>query len=620
MLEYFRTNVKDSYIFKGFLVLLAASFGIWGVGDFMGPSALAPGVVMKAGEAELKTELVRRRYLREMDRFREAMGGRMVLDDLVRRSVMSSMMKEMTDMATLDAAARDVGVQPTRDQLLFDQTLSQNQYTESAYVELSELDLRRALLLQPVTVNSVAPTYLVNSLFAYRNETRAADTLLVPTSAMSIDKVPTDEDLKAVYDKNVAAFTAPEYRKLTVLVLSSNDIVKPENIADETVKAYYDENAGRYNAPETRRIAHLLFNNQEEAAAARAQAAPGDTLEALAAKIKASAPIDLGELTASSALGKTIAPAFQAPANEITQPVQTTLGWHLFEIKSITPEAIKDFDAVKEEIRKTIAADKGADAVYDASVQMEDALASGTPPAEVAKAVGARIVSIPSITAQGEDNLGMEVMNPIDPQNLVTIAFSTPVGKDSKLIDLPSRDGYYVVHVDEITSPTPKPLADVRADVAKMWETTERFAQAQALADKLAAGIGPSSQMSALETKDKKVSFAALGPLTRFGEGLTPAHIIDSTRVSPQLLEKLFVAKTGDVVVAPVATGVVVARLTDIKINQPTGSLATAQQALGDSVRADISSNLVDQMMRAFNARYPVQVDQAQLDAILASR
>ena len=212
MLEYFRTNVKDSYIFKGFLVLLAASFGIWGVGDFMGPSALAPGVVMKAGEAELKTELVRRRYLREMDRFREAMGGRMVLDDLVRRSVMSSMMKEMTDMATLDAAARDVGVQPTReqlrsiimnnptfqrdgkfDQLLFDQTLSQNQYTESAYVELSELDLRRALLLQPVTVNSVAPTYLVNSLFAYRNETRAADTLLVPTSAMSIDKVQTDE-------------------------------------------------------------------------------------------------------------------------------------------------------------------------------------------------------------------------------------------------------------------------------------------------------------------------------------------------------------------------------------------------------------------------------------------
>lgn len=292
----------------------------------------------------------------------------------------------------------------------------------------------------------------------------------------------------------------------------------------------------------------------------------------------------------------------------------------MFEIKSITPEAVKTYDAVKDDIRKTMAADKAADAVYDASVQLEDALASGTPPLEVAKSVGARVISIPSITTEGEDSQGRNVLNPIDPQNLITVAFATPVGKDSKLMDLPSRDGYYIVHVDEITAPTPKAVLDVRPEVVKLWESTERFAQAQAAADKLAANINASTQMSALESKDKSVTYGDLGPVTRFGEALSKQHIIDETRVSPQLLDKLFTAKPGDVVVAQVATGVVVARLKDIATPQPVGELAPAYNELAASVRNEIGSNVVDQMMRAFNTRYPVQVDQKQLDGILASR
>jgi len=639
MLSYFRRSVKDSYFFKGFLILLAMSFGVWGVGDMMGPSSLAPGVVLQAGDSEIKTSLVQRRFGNEMDRFREAMGGQIVTDDIMKRTVMATMMREMTRMATTDAAALDLGIKPSREQLResitqnpafhtdgrfdairFQEAMMQSQLSEAGYVDLIAMDLRRSLLLQPVAVNAGAPKTLVDGLFAFRNEGRAADTLLIPTSAMALKAPPTDDALKATYERNIAAFTAPEYRKLTVLILGAGDLVKPETIADEDVKTFFDENPGRYRTPESRHVAQLVFDTKEEADAARAHFAAGDTLEALAKKANTGAPIDLGELSAASPLGKAIPAAFEVQAGEITQPVQTPLGWHLIEVKSIKAESAQSFDEVKEEIRKTIAADKAADAVYDASIQMEDALASGTPATEVAKTVGARIMTIDSIDAHGHDKSGAELPNSIDPQNFLAVAFTTPAGKDSKLMDLPTRDGYYVVHVDEVIPPAPKPLAEVRAEVSALWEAEERTAQAQAIADKLAAGITASTQLSSLETKDTKITYASLGPVTRFGEALSSQHLIDSNLVSPQLLDKVFTAKVGDVVVAPVATGIVVARLKDIVIPQPTGELAMAEKELADQIRSEMGSNLLDQLYRAFEAKYPVQVDQAQLDTILATR
>ena len=637
MLEFFRAK-KDSIVLKGFLGLLALSFGIWGVGDFMGSSRLSPGVALKAGEAEIKTSLVQRRFTRELERFRQAMGNQPVGDEIIRRSVMSTMMQDLSRAAVMDAAALDLGIAVSREQvrdsimknpafqekgefrqMLFDEALQSNQITEAGYAELASTDLRTQELMRPVSVSTHAPDYLVDQLFAYRSQTRIADTVLIPSAAITLQKTPTDDELKTVYDKNIAAFTAPEYRNITVLKLSANDLVKPESIDEVEVKSYYDDNAARYQAPETRHLVQLIFDSKEKAEAARAQAAPGDTLEAVAAKAKAGDVIDMGDLAATSPLAKTIGDApFTLPAHEISQPIESPLGWHLFEVKAITPEAVKTFDQVKDEIRKSIAADKGADAVYDASSHMEDALASGTPAGDVAKMVGAQIEHMVSITQDGRNKDGFPMPNMLDPKNFYPTAFATPEGKDSKLMDFPSHDGYYVIHVDKVIPPAPKPLLDVRAQVATMWEAQEREAQAQALADKLAADIGPSTLMSSLEAKDKRLSYAPLGPVTRFGEGLEAQHVIDTTRVSPQLMEKLFSAKVGDVITAPVATGVVLARLKEIDEPKATGTLANSRDELKDATRAEIGDNIAEQLGRAFISKYPVEVDQKAIDEMVS--
>lgn len=634
MLDSFR-NAKDSIFFKGFLVLLAGSFAIFGIGDFMGGSSLTPGVILKVGDAEVRTDLFQRRFQREMDQFRQAMGGRQIDDSVVKKSVLSNLMQTFTQAAVVDAAARDMGLvispeQMREDtinndafkengrftQMQFQRVLMDSGLTENAYLQITASDLRNKLLLDPVAFNAGAPNTMVGSLFTYRNETRSAETLLIPTEAIELQKTPTDDELKAVYDKNIAAYTAPEYRKVSALILSAGELVKPESIDDAAVQKYYDENLQRYRAPETRHLSQLVFDSKEKADAARALAAPGDTLETLATKAKVPAPIDLGELNASSPLAKQLAGAFTAQAKEITQPIQSPLGWHLVEVKAITPESTKTFDMVKEEVRKTIALDKGNDAVYDASTQMEDSLASGAAPDEVAKTVGARLLKIEAIDAQGLGKDGKPVPDLVDPQFFTFTAFQTAAGKDSRLMDLPTRDGYYILRVESVTPPTPKPILDVRPQVVTLWQTQEREKLAQAQAEALAKDIGPSTQLASLEKKVKGASAAPLGPLTRFGDGLDRAHVIDSKRVSPQFLDKLFAAKVGDVVIAPVATGTIVARLNDIQMPKAEGALAASQQELQQILREQIANDLMTQVTRAYTQRYKVEVDQNTLNTI----
>src|SRR6185312_11103425 len=146
------------------------------------------------------------------------------------------------------------------------------------------------------------------------------------------------------------------------------------------------------------------------------------TLQSLAAKAKANV-VDLGDLSADSPLAKTIAAAFVMPPNEISQPIQTELGWHLFEVMSITPETVQAFDTVKDKVRDAVAQEKAVDAMYDASVQLEDQVASGTPFAEVAKNVNAKLVTIDAMDHDGKDPKGADVGDLPDRANFIKTAF-----------------------------------------------------------------------------------------------------------------------------------------------------------------------------------------------------
>ena len=636
MIEKFR-SYKDSIAIKIFLGLLMVSFGVWGVGDFIGTGGLDPSIAIKIGKAEIRTDDFQRRYTQEIERFKQSMGPTATTEESFRRSIAQALIQDITRTTTVNAAgaAMDVVIpketllsiirnekmfaDPTTgqfSQMQFAQVLGQANMTERGFVDMFEQDLRAQRMTRPLAANAGAPKTLADALFSYRTESRVAETLLVTAPTLPLTKTPTDADIKAVYDANLSTFTAPEYRKVGAVILNAKEMVKPETIEDADLKAYYEQNAAKYRTVAKRHVVQVNFDTEEKAAAAQADAKAGESLAALAARLNAGDVIDMGDLATDSPLAKTIAVVFVLPANEISPPVQTDLGWHLFEVTAITPENVQPFDTVKEQVRTALVADKGVTAMYDASVQLEDQVAAGASMEDAAKAVGGRHYVF-ELDRDGRTPFGADIANIPERQAFIRTAFTLQSGADSGLKETAARDGYYVLKVESITPPKPKPLGDVKAQATLMWEKQQREAMAREIADKAAAQITATTAMTSLETADKRLSYAPLGPVTRFGESPQQGAVVDTRRVSPEVLEPLFNAKVGDVITATVLDGVVIARLKEIRPAQSTDA-ASGYGQLVEGLKTAIGSDLMDQITRAFSKRYPVEVNTAIIDDMIS--
>ncbi|MGE3333545.1 MAG: peptidyl-prolyl cis-trans isomerase [Rhodospirillaceae bacterium] len=637
MFDQIRDAVKNSILIKILLGALMVSFGIFGIGDFIGTGGLDPNIALKVGKREMNMIEFQRRYDTQYNRFKESVGGQLPDNEAMRRSIMDALVAELTRSSLVEGAADDLGIIVTDEKLrddvrkmdvfndetgnfsqrVFGEVLAQNNLTEAAFLEMMRGEIRQRALMQPVALGSAAPGFLTDSLFTYRNEARSADTLLIPTKAITVADKPSDADLKTLYDQNLPSFMRPEYRKLSVLSLKSTELVKPESFADDELKTYYDQNPGRFRTAEKRRVAQLVFDSKEAADKVRALAAPGDTLTALAAKANLGAPIDLGEQAKESIIGKSMGAAYELPLNEISQATQSDLGWHLFATTAITPAHETPLEEAKPNIRRILSEERGLDALYRASTEVQDALAAGTPMNEIANNLGVPFTQIEAVDETGKDPSGAQVNGIVDPKSFFSTAFSLPANGDSGLKDLPERDGYYVVKVEAITPPAARPMEEVRADLTAMWLRDKAIAQARATADKLAAEVGPSTDMSALATKDGKVSYGLLTAVTRFGQPLDRFHLLDTGRLSAPMLAKLFAAKQGEVFTAETSDGVVVARLKEVVTPQPIGPQAIARNQIAGDLRNAVTGDIMEQMTAEFTKRYPVEVNHTVVDQIV---
>jgi peptidyl-prolyl cis-trans isomerase D len=638
MIQWFKDVTTDSIIFKGFMVLMVVSFGVWGIGDVITPN-VDPNIAIQGKRFDVRSTELQRQYQSQLDRLRENLGPEAANDPALKRTLLNNIVNEMRQETVTNDAAMDLGISVSKDriresvmtqdafkdesgqfsQLKFAEVLNQNQLTEAAFAKLVETDLRQRTLLQPVGVNAAAPKTLVDQLFAYRAETRIADTLLVAADAMSIGTQPTDEQIKKTYDDNIATFTSPEYRKLSVVMLTSAAMVTPESIDESVVKAFYDENMARYRTPETRDLWQLLFDTKEQAEAARAQLAPGDNLTKLAAKAKLNPPTDLGERTLTDPVLATFGDAAKIGLNEISQPVQSDLGWHLLEVRAIKPETVTPFEVAKTEIRKQLAADKGTDALFDAAQRLEDEVAAGTPFDEAAKATNGTYLSY-NIDRRGttpEGTMQIDALfEKVKQETFYKLAFETPVGTETKLNEF--EGGYYILKVESSTPPTPKPMDKMRPEIASLWLKQEKLRAAKSLADNMAEDLKAqaSRTMTSVADKDKRLSYAQLGPVTRFGDSLKRDYVVDSKRVSPELLTNLFKSKEGDITVSTVLGGYVIARVKQVLPAKPEGDLVEAFKQMEDQTRNAVAQDIIQQFSTALAERYPVTLNTKAIDEI----
>lgn len=633
MIQGLTHAIKESWILKGFLGILMLSFSIWGVGDSINP-AVDPNVAIKVDQVEVRSEELQRRFTAEVNQLRQAIGPDFTSRDAADLGIMDNLVAQLTERATLDMAARTMGLTipdatlrravleqdafidetGNFNRMLLNQVLSSNNLTEQGFIDLLRSDVSRQIMLQPIAANARAPQAMVDALFTYRAEQRSADVLYVADESVKVGDEPTEQALRQVYDENLNAFAAPEYREVEAIVIRPTDLVPADSITQEEIQLFYDENMDRYRTQPTRTVRQLIFATALDATTAYDQIQDGDTLVELGERLDMGAPIDLGELKANDNTGFDLSAVFEQNDPGISAPIQTDFGWHLFEVTALTTGSISALPVVRQDIIDFIVTDRSFDEMYEATIYLEDQLAAGVPMTEIAEAPGYTRVYFETLDREGRDATGAPLTFPIDEERIIRSSFSTNVGIESPLIE--AEDYAFILRVNSVIEPAPKPYERVKADVRMLWEEQARGSATLATARTLLDDIGASTDLPALADNDNAIEFAKLGPITRFSDSLVVGSIIPARLVSPAFMDLLFQANIGDVVEARVGNGHVVAKL--MEILPPDGAeLDQVREQVSSAVGSALANDLVAGFTKTVTEEFDVVLNREAINQLI---
>lgn len=624
MLEALRKH-SNSWVVKILFVLLILSFGMWGIADVV-RSSVTRKPAITVGGTEISPQQVQEEYRQEFERAQRMFGGKLTPEMARQIGLMDQVVDQMVNRTLLLKAAKDLGLTVTDDALraqiaavpafrneagqfdvnVYRNVLARARLTEPAFLADQRQAMMRAQVLEAVTGGAKAPEAAAAPLVRHRQEKRVAETLFFADSAVPLPPAPADAVLQDYHQKNSAGFMAPELRAVSAILLRPADLAEGVKIGDDEARQAYDQRIEEFTTAERRNIQQILLTSQEDADRAKGLIAQGKDFAAIAKELGNKDVASLGWMQKGDLLPELADPVFALPANAVSEPLKSPLGWHLFKVAAVQPGKVRPFEEVRAQIVQDLTKEKAADALTDLAAKVDDALGSGARIEEVAGKFGLKILTIPAMDAKGNDASGKPTAAPQVPAFLET-AFMTQQGSESGLTELGGGNGYFVLRVDSVTQPALRPFAEVKPQVLAAWQASERQAAARKAADAAAERLKKGDAVAAV-AQATKAKAQTTQPFLR-----VPAPD-DKTSLPPTVIAEMFKAQVGGVAVAPTDGGVIVARLKEIQPLDPAANPGLLQQARSELGQA-MANDLTYQYLGALTAQEGVRVNRQLLQS-----
>jgi len=619
-------NWLGKTIMAAVMFFLIASFAIWGIGDIFrgfGQSKLAT-----IGKTEIGIEQFRQIYNDRLQQLGRQLGRPISPDQARTLGFDQQLLAQLIAETTLDERTRELGLGLSDaevakritedpafrsltgqfDRSRFEQLLRSAGYNEQRYVaEQRRVSLRRQLA-ESINGEVPTPSSMADAVNRYQGEQRAIEYVMLDHSKAGEIPAPSPEELTKYFEARKTLFRAPEYRKVSLVVLSIADALPWLAVSDADAKAKYDSERSRYGTPERRQVQQIVFPNEEEARAAADKLAAGTTFEALATErgMKES-DIDLGMVPKSGIVDRAVADAaFALKEGETSQPVQGRFGTAIVRVTKIEPETTKSFEEVMPEIKRTIATERARDEIQAKYNKIEDERAGGAQLGEAAEKLGLKPIAIEAVDRSGRDPAGNAVSLPPG-MDILSNIFASDVGVENDPLQLPGG-GYIWYDVLGITPSRDRPLEEVKDKVEARWrddQLAERLrSKAKEIADKIAAGTAMADVAAADGLKMETATGLKRGK--------------SSEAISPNLVEQAFKTAKGVVGIAEGQnpTEQIVFRVTDISVPSLDPSSAEAKR-IDDQIKRALTDDLMNQYLAQLQNDVGVSVNQAALRQVL---
>ncbi len=623
MLEFLRRGVK-SWVAKALLLLLIASFAVWGISDVFTHSPSS--AVATIGDETVTFEA----YANELQRRRNVLSqqaGRAVSFAEMRANgidqlILGQMMRERAMAAELaalglsvpdEAVAEAIRAIPafqssaggfSPDSYRF--ALQREGFSPAAFEELTRVGLSEQLLTGAVSAGAMPPPGLAPRIAAYQGERRAIDTAILPPERAPDPGEPDDAELEAHYAANPEAYTDPERRSGLYIEVSAALLAEELAPSDDEIAAWYAENGNLLGVPASRTVDQLpVPRGRAQSLATRLR--DGEiTFEAAARELgEDPADLDLGRVEATDLPDRVAEAVFAASEPGIVGPVDAPTGAVLIRIRDVTIGGTPSLEAARDDIAARLARQAALDRAPEIANEIDDLRAAGRSLETVASETGLALGRFEGLTADGrlEDGRAEGILARPD---FLAEVFEALDHEERDLHETP-EGGYFLVLVERIEEAHLEPLDAVRDRVAADWAAEARQAALLAEAERVAGAIAGEADLAGWAEREglRLVSHPAFGR-DRPPMGLPVA-----------LVEAVFAAEEGTGVAArlPGQAGAIVVEVRAVEGLEPDalGDLSGRVEA---AMAAQLAGDQAELFARAVEASFTAEVDPGALQAV----
>ncbi|MFY9287796.1 MAG: peptidyl-prolyl cis-trans isomerase [Alphaproteobacteria bacterium] len=622
MLQSMR-HLAQTSIFKGFMLILVGTFALWGIGDIFRGNPLER-TVAKAGNISINVKTLNQVFEVELGRARQTVGPDLTAQQAKQMGVLDKSLEGLINRAEVDQALKKLNVEVSgktvMDQVaaqpqfrdksgqfnkaMFRQLLDQARLSEAMFIQQGREDLARRQIIE-IFANVSKPTDVaLNAVYKARGQQRIVELVTVKNASMTGIPTPTDAELQDFYKQNPQPFTAPEYRTLTLARLSADDILKDVVISDDDVRKEYDAKIAQITQPERRDILQVVIQDENKAKELTAAAQKNGNLTTAAINMGYNV-IPLDQTQKKTLLAELVDTVFNMKPNDVSNPIKSGLGWHVVQLKKITPEGRPEFKDIKDKLRTTMQRDHAIENVTRTVNLLDDKLAAGHALEDIADELRLRLIKIQPITAQGKTVEGKDPSELPNKEDVLKIGFTQNPGEVSPIID-DKNGNYLVIRTDDATPSALKPYDQVKNEVIEAWKVQQQAKQAVTLAEKVAQAIREGKSPTSFAGQNG-IEVRTSKPISMLGDS-DPA-------LPPTALPQIFKLKKGEVAIVPLQTQQLIVRLDSLKDIDPTKN-DDNKLKIGEELKKDLPNELTEEYLKYLEILFPVTINRDVLEAV----
>lgn len=596
------------YILLGLIAVSMLSFGVTSFGG--GTSRV--GTV---GDKAITVDAYASALQAEANRFTQMVGTPLALRDLIGMGLDRQVLADLIRRAALDTEAGRVGLSVgdtevaaelvkiaaftgldgSFDRAAYGDALRRNNLTEAQFEADLRADIARGLMQSALIGGTKAPSALSASLLAYNGETRDISWISLSEADLPAPlPAPTDAQLRAEYQANIADYTRPEAKRISYIALLPAALAPDMPIDEAQIAALYQDRIDQYVIPEKRLVERLVYPTEADAAAARAKLDAGTPFEELVAERGLTlGDIDLGDVTLRD-LGAAGEAVFALAAPGVVGPLASDLGPALFRMNAILAAQETTLDSARADLAREVQTSAAVAAIAQRIDAIDDALAGGATLAELAEAEG-QAVAVTDYAAGAEDN------DPIAAYSAFAKAADALALGDFPEAVILEDGGVVAMEMTQLVAPTPRPFETVAEAVR---ETLRAKLLAQAL-QKVA--------QEKLDLALKGADFTALGAVQTAAATSRDASLPSAPQ---QLVTAAFAAQPSTAQIVQSGSFIALMVVDAIIPADKNPQVADIESALNTELGQSIAGDIYDLFGRQIETEAGITLDQAAISSI----